>query len=179
MIKRFLLTRPFFTLCLFFFPSVTMLGQNTGVGTPNPSHTLHIKPLEANPVKDPLRVENLQEYVTHSDSMILVVDPDSGVLRVMHVDSLLNQVNQSSSSLTQDADKVLLTPTIDVDGDNNNEQNVQQAIQALTASLPKGTYKSIGEARSAGLEDGDSFWAHPNGVLGCSGCVIKLIPGMN
>jgi hypothetical protein len=79
----------------------------------------------------------------------------------------------------QTASEVPLSPALDINTDGQEELNVQQAIEALVASMPKGTYASIGEARTAGLTDGDSFYASPKGVFGCSGCVITLHPGMN
>ena len=79
----------------------------------------------------------------------------------------------------QDAPNVSLDEASDLDGDGTPELTVQEAINALSNKLPKGTFKTIGHARFAGLVDGDSFYAHPEGVFGCSGCIITLLPGMN
>ena len=152
--------------------------QNSGVGTSTPTHTLHIKPLDLNPVRDPIRIENLQSFVRASDSMILVVDPDSGVLRVMHIDTLLARVAASPVNQEVSASEVSISPPIDTDHDGTDEDDLREALIAIRSKLPKGTFKSIGEARAAGLEDGDLFIAHPEGVLGCSGCLIRLSSSM-
>ncbi|MEM6802552.1 MAG: hypothetical protein AAF696_14180 [Bacteroidota bacterium] len=148
--------------------------QNSGVGVVKPTHTFHVKPANNNPVPDPVRFENLQPLVAQSDSMVLVVDPAVGVLRVIHIDQL-----RGAGNSRQNAAEVELTQTSDLDGDGNVELSVQDALDAIYNNLPKGTFKTIGEARAAGLVDGDSFIAHPEGVLGCAGCTIKLYPGMN
>lgn len=178
---------PLFVLGILHFiltwlPNQSTYAQNSGIGTNDPTHTLHVKPLDLNPVRDPLRVENLQHYISETDSMLLVVDPDSGVIRIMHLDSLIQLVSSGisvSSSVPVNASSVILEPAIDYDHDDISETNVQQALSIIYSQLPKGIFKSIGEARSAGLEDGDSFYTHPEGVFGCSGCIIKLQPGMN
>ncbi len=151
-----------------------------GIGTENPTNTLHVKPADAN--EDPLRVENLNE-ILQGDSGLLVVDPATGVVRYMHMDSIFNYlsvtVDRDNQNELQNAGEVPLSPSLDIDNDGSDELNVQSAIETLAASLPKGTFKSIGDARTAGLVDGESFWADPQGVFGCSGCVVTLHPGMN
>ena len=151
-----------------------------GIGTDAPTNTLHIKPTDAN--EDPLRIENLNEIV-QGDSGLLVVDPTTGVVRYMHMDSIFNylsvNVDIDNTNELQNAQEVPLSPNLDLNRDGTEETNVQEAIQILGKQFPKGTYKSIGEARMAGLTDGDSFWADPQGVFGCSGCVVTLHPGMN
>jgi len=152
-----------------------IIAQNSGVGTAKPTHTFHVKPLESNPVKDPVRIENLQPYLSQSDSMVVVVDPAVGVLRLIHI----NDFGSIISDSYQDASEVDLVDISDIDGDGTPEVNVQEAVNAIMNNLPKGIFKTIGDARAAGLIDGDSFIAHPDGVLGCAGCTIKLYPGMN
>ena len=151
-----------------------------GIGTDNPTNTIHVKPADAN--EDPLRIENLNE-ILQGDNGLLVVDPATGVVRYMHIDSIFNHlsvtVDLDNQNELQDAEEVPLSPSMDLDNDGTNETNVQQALEILGAQLPKGTFKSIGEARIAGLVDGESFWADPQGVFGCSGCVVTLHPGMN
>lgn len=151
-------------------------GQNSGVGVVNPTHTFHVKPSAANPNQDPIRIENFQPYLAQSDSMVVVVDPATGVLRVI---SLYEIFERSRDSGLQNAQETELTDIYDLDGNGLPELNVQDALEALYNRLPKGTFKTIGEARAAGLVDGDSFIAHPESVLGCPGCTIKLHPGMN
>ena len=157
------------------------LKAQVGIGTENPTNTLHVKPADSN--EDPLRIENLNQ-VMQGDSALLVVDPATGVVRYIHLDSLLsiianNDMDSDPTNELQNAAEIPIVPTTDVDNDGVAEQNVYQAIVALGDKLPKGTYKSVGEARNAGLVDGDSFWADPMGVFGCSGCTITLHAGMN
>jgi len=151
-----------------------------GIGTDNPTNTLHVKPVDAN--EDPLRIENLNE-ILQGDSGLLVVDPNTGVVRYMHMDSIFNHlsvtVDMDNQNELQNAEEVPLSPSLDIDNDGTAEDNVQKAIETLASSLPKGTFRSIGDARDAGLVDGESFWADPQGVFGCSGCVVTLHPGMN
>lgn len=193
-------------IALFLTCSYSAFAQNSGVGTPFPTHTLHVKPLASNPERNPIRIENFQPYQAQKDSMLLVVDPTMGVVRVMHIDSVKNMLVQNSikwetieeipsgfrdridnvedndsnpTNEIQNSYEVNIPFSFDVDHDGNDEKILQEALDAIAQKLPKGVFKTIGEARLAGLEDGDSFYAHPRGVLGCNGCVITLFPGMN
>jgi hypothetical protein len=157
--------------------------QNTGIGTFTPTHTLHVKPDSTHPYLDPLRIENMQPYHSASDSLILVMSPDSGIIRYRPISTLpggsaVSGDNDPANEL-QDASEVLMVAPVDFDQDGTPELTVEQALQALFSTIPKGIYKSIGDARAAGLQDGDSFIAHPEGILGCSGCIITLNPNMN
>jgi len=158
------------------------LHAQVGIGTENPTNTLHIKPLDPN--EDPLRIENLNN-IMQGDSALLVVDPASGVVRYIHIDSLFALIptyedpDDDPTNELQNSFEVPIIPNSDLDNNGIPEQNLHQAIYALGSRLPKGTFKSISEARDAGLIDGDSFWADPKGIFGCSGCVITLHPGMD
>lgn len=172
-------------IVLVLFLSACILSElhaQVGVGTENPTNTMHVKPLDSD--EDPLRIENLNQ-IMQGDSALLVVDPVTGVVRYLHIDSLFNHMSNFDNLDTdvtnelQNAAEVPLVPATDVDNNGIAEQNVYQAILALGDKLPKGTYKSVGEARNAGLVDGDSFWTDPKGVFGCSGCTVTLHPGMN
>ncbi|MEM6800529.1 MAG: tail fiber domain-containing protein [Bacteroidota bacterium] len=66
-----------------------LLAQNTGIGTISPSHTLHVKTVSGNPNSDPLRIEGLLNYIPAGDTAVLLVNPDSGIVRIMHMDSLM------------------------------------------------------------------------------------------
>ena len=66
-----------------------LYSQNTGIGTVNPTHTLHVKTEDGNPNLDPLRVEGMLEYLSTGDTAIVLVNPDSGILRILHIDSLM------------------------------------------------------------------------------------------
>ena len=165
-------------LSVFILPG---LRAQVGIGTDSPTNTLHVKP--ANPDEDPIRIEGLNQLM-QGDSALLVVDPESGIIRYLHIDSLVNYISALDDPDTdptnewQNAEDVALNPGIDINNDGTEEQNVRQAIIVLRENVPKGTFKSIKEARNAGLVDGDSFWADPQGVFGCSGCTITLYPGM-
>lgn len=158
------------------------LQAQVGIGTTNPTNTLHIKP--SGPNEDPLRIENLNQ-IMQGDSALLVVDPATGVVRYLNMDSLFNYISNINdldpdpTNELQNAAEVPIVPQTDIDNDGTPELNVYQALSVLGDKLPKGTFKSVGEARTAGLVDGDSFWADPKGVFGCSGCTITLHPGMN
>lgn len=207
MSQLILIANRLFLFMLCYLSLHVVYAQNSGVGTPNPTHTLHVKPMESNPEQNPIRIENLQDYLPASDSMLVVVDPSMGVLRLIHIDSLRQNLQSNGSTSwfgitqkppgfadnvdhvedadadpsneIQDATEVSLDEPADINDDGVPELSVQEAIDALVDKLPKGTFKSIGHARSAGLDDGDSFYAHPEGVMGCSGCIITLLPGMN
>lgn len=155
-----------------------LCAQNTGIGTLYPKNTLHIVPEEGNSVKDPIRIDSMQLYNSATDTTFLVMDPDSGVLRYMPI-SALSIGNGGSGSANQSSDEVALTTPIDIDADGIPEQNVQQALILLSQRMPRGTFKSYGEARAAGLLDEDYFVAHPDGVFGCPGCLMILKSGMN
>lgn len=79
-------------LCLLFsftFCFYTAIAQNYGIGTFDPTHTLHVKPDPGNEVKDPVRFENLQPYIEGQDSMVIVANPATGVMRVIPLRLLL------------------------------------------------------------------------------------------
>ena len=159
---------------------LTKVEAQVGIGTNTPSNTLHVKPADSN--EDPIRIEDLKK-LSQGDSTLLVVDPATGVVRYLEIDSIFQylsyEVDLESDNELQNASEVPMSPSIDIDADGTVEDNVQVAIEKLSQSLPKGTFRSIGDARAAGLVDGDSFWADPVGVFGCSGCVVTLHPGMN
>jgi hypothetical protein len=169
-------------VCFFSAVIFSELQAQVGIGTENPTNTLHIKPTDTN--EDPLRIENLNQ-IMQGDSALLVVDPATGVVRYLHIDSLFTYMSNydnldfDPTNELQNAAEVPILPNTDFDNDGTAELNVYQALLALGDKLPKGTFKSVGEARNAGLVDGDSFWTHPKGVFGCSGCTVTLHPGMN
>ena len=154
--------------------TITTSFAQVGIGTENPTNTLHVTP--ANPNEDALRIEGLNEYMT-ADSSFMVVDPATGVVRQMPVDSFVAYLNTVLRG-NQDASEVDMAPNLDINGDGTTENTVQESIEVLADDVPKGVYRSIFEARLNGLQDGDTFIAHPQGVFGCSGCRITLQPGM-
>ncbi len=174
--KRKLLGFALFLFATFYFNSVN---AQVGIGVDNPTNTLHVKPTDPN--EDPIKFEDMNQ-IMQGDSAFVVVDPASGVIRYMHMDNLLDYVNftydSSNTNELQNASEVPLNPNFDVDSNGFIEENVQEAIEALASKLPKGTFKSIAEARASGLVDGESFYTDPEGVFGCSGCIITLYEGM-
>ncbi|MEL6190810.1 MAG: tail fiber domain-containing protein [Bacteroidota bacterium] len=86
---RFILT------LLLITAGISMQAQNNGVGTKEPTHTLHVKPDVSNPNQDPLRLENLQSRRAAGDSTVLVVDPATGIVRYMPIDSLIRVIGGS------------------------------------------------------------------------------------
>ncbi len=179
MIKR---TNLIVLVCFLSTFFLSELQAQVGIGTENPTNTLHIKPSDPN--EDPLRIENLNQ-IMQGDSALLVVDPATGIVRYLSIDSLFNYMSNYNdldpdpTNELQNAAEVPIVPQTDFNNDGTSELNVYQALSVLGDKLPKGTFKSVGEARTAGLVDGDSFWADPKGVFGCSGCTITLHPGMN
>lgn len=171
----------YFIVFVALFPALFLseLQAQVGIGTENPSNTLHVKPLD--PDEDPLKIENLNE-VMQGDSALLVVDPATGVVRYLHINQLISLVpanpDPDPTNEWQNAVQVPIEPSADLDNNGIVEENVQEAIFTLANKLPKGTFRTISDARDSGLEDGDSFWADPEGIFGCSGCVITLHPGM-
>lgn len=68
-------------------------GQNIGINETNPTNSLHIKPITLG--DNPLRVEGLQAY-TIGDSSILVINPNSGVVKYMNASELSNSLLNST-----------------------------------------------------------------------------------
>jgi len=164
---------------LFLICSLSSINGQVGIGTNNPQNTLHVIPEDSN--EDPLKIEDLNRFMLE-DSSFLVVDPGTGIIRHLDKDSIFTylgiSIDQSITNELQIADEVPLVPSIDIDNDGQVEINVQEALEVIHSKSPKGTFKSIAEAKSAGLVLGDSFYTHPQGVFGCSGCIITLLEGM-
>lgn len=79
----------FFLFCLFLLCLVYGRSQNTGIGTTQAKNSLHISAPADNPIKDPIRIDSLQPYLSAGDTTLLVCDPDSGVVRYMPIDKLV------------------------------------------------------------------------------------------
>lgn len=67
--------------------------QNIGINETNPTNSLHIKPITLG--DNPLRVEGLQAY-TIGDSSILVINPNSGIVKYMNASELSNSLLNST-----------------------------------------------------------------------------------
>lgn len=81
------------TVVTFFFLSLFMMhdsfGQNVGINEPNPTNTLHIRPL--NPGDEPLRIEGVT-MVNAGDSALLIHNPATGVVRYITVNNLSDSI---------------------------------------------------------------------------------------
>jgi hypothetical protein len=172
-------------ICVTYFSSLNIMAQNTGIGTFNPTNTLHV--VSPNSNEDPLRIEFFQNWNSSTDTAVVVYNPVTGILRTVSVsefieflgvNSLTDQDNDPGNEL-QNATEVSLSPHLDANRDGVQETNVQEAISVLSDYSPRGVFKSFADARAAGLQDGDSFISHPEGKMGCSGCFFTLQPGMN
>ena len=106
------------------------LVAQVGIGTDQPSNTLHIKPVDPN--EDPLRIENLNELM-QGDSALLIVDPSSGIVRYIHIDSLVQYManNIDVGKDEQNASEVPLEPGIDITNNGVEANNVQEALEAI------------------------------------------------
>ncbi len=117
----------------------TTLEAQVGIGTDSPSNTLHLKPADSN--ENPIRIEDLNQ-IMQGDSALLVVDPATGVIRFMHLDSIFQHmtidVDIDSENELQDADEVPLNPDLDIDSDGIVESNVQAAIENWALPYQKG-----------------------------------------
>ncbi|MEM7511246.1 MAG: hypothetical protein AAF388_09970, partial [Bacteroidota bacterium] len=71
-----------------FLFATELFSQNTGLGTFDPTHTLHVVPSTGPAVKDPIRIDSLQLYKLESDTTLLAVDPALGVIRYMPLSML-------------------------------------------------------------------------------------------
>ncbi|MFK7771533.1 MAG: hypothetical protein AB8F94_05305, partial [Saprospiraceae bacterium] len=145
--KRKILGFALFLFASFYFNQVQ---AQVGIGTDNPTNTLHVKPLDPN--EDPIKFEDMNQ-IMQGDSAFVVVDPASGVIRYMLMDDFLDYVtinnDSSNTNELQNASEVPLSPNFDVDNNGFIEENVQEAIEAFSNKLPKGTFKSISEARAS------------------------------
>jgi hypothetical protein len=77
------------TTVTFFFMSLLImqdaLSQNVGINEPNPTNTLHIRPL--NPGDEPLRIEGVT-MVNAGDSALLIHNPATGIVRYITMNNL-------------------------------------------------------------------------------------------
>lgn len=92
---------------LFIFITSFVSAQNVGVGTTSPTNTFHIVPTSG---IDPLRVEGINSYSVERN--ILVTNPVSGVVKEMHIDSLVVLIKDSINTDNQNIDSVILNGNI-------------------------------------------------------------------
>lgn len=66
----------------------SVFSQNVGIGTTNPINTLHIVP---SGISDPIKIEGVKEFLNEQN--LLILNPVSGVIKHMHIDSLISRLN--------------------------------------------------------------------------------------
>lgn len=129
----------------------SLFAQYTGIGTENPTHTLHIKPIETIPGQEALRIEGLQLYRRSSDDALLIVDPDSGVVRVIPLDSLITKFNisipdsQPDTNLYQNNGSLTDNRTINLNGNRLSISSNREVIFDPEGNIDIGGNISIGQ----------------------------------
>lgn len=68
--------------------SSSIFSQNVGIGTTSPTNTLHVVPLGTS---DPLKIEGINSF--GSEQNLLIINPATGVVKHMHIDSLTSRLN--------------------------------------------------------------------------------------
>ncbi len=96
-----------FTLFLLSLICNINFSQNVGIGTTTPTHTLHIEPSLGN---NPLRVNGLNQYNTERN--LFIVDPTTGVVKHIHVDSLASVITGGLGTDDQNIDSLALNGNI-------------------------------------------------------------------
>lgn len=64
-----------------------LFGQNVGIGTANPTNTLHVKPINLG--ANPLKIEGLNTY-NIGDTSILMINPVTGVVKYANTTDFIN-----------------------------------------------------------------------------------------
>ncbi len=73
--------------------------QNVGINEPNPTHTLHIKPLNAG--DEPIRIEGIQSAIGGENGMLIHNSAD-GIVRYINLGQVKDSVDTHVDSLTFD-----------------------------------------------------------------------------
>lgn len=106
------------------------ISQNVGVGTTTPTHTFHVVP---SPGNDPLRVEGINTYTLERN--ILITNPSNGIVKEMHIDSLVSLITDSINTDDQNIDSVTLNGTIlNVYIENGTSANVDLSSLSSTGT---------------------------------------------
>jgi hypothetical protein len=83
-----------------------LLSQNVGINEPNPTHTLHIKPL--NPGDEPIRIEGVQAAVG-GENGVLIHNTADGIVRFITIGQMQDQIDTHLDSLSFDANTNILS----------------------------------------------------------------------
>lgn len=86
--------------------NLVSFSQNVGIGTTNPQNTLHITPTGG---INPIRIDGLNQYTTERN--LFVVDPLTGVVKHMHIDSLVSLITDTINTDNQNIDSMVLNGT--------------------------------------------------------------------
>lgn len=81
-------------------------GQNVGINEQNPTHTLHIKPLNAG--DEPIRIEGVQAAVG-GENGVLIHNTADGIVRFITIGQIQEQVDTHLDSLSFDATTNILS----------------------------------------------------------------------
>lgn len=79
------------------FITATMQAQNVGINQNSPTNSLHISPI--NTGDDPLRIDNMQSYVS-GDTTLMIIDNTNGIVRYVNKSDLGSMIG---NILFQDA----------------------------------------------------------------------------
>lgn len=96
--KKFWQTAIVSTIFLLASASISF-AQNVGINEPNPTHTLHIKPLNAG--DEPIRIEGIQSAIGGENGMLIHNSAD-GIVRYINLGQVKDSVDTHVDSLTFD-----------------------------------------------------------------------------
>ena len=146
-----------------------LLGQNTGIGTISPTHSLHVKAVSENPNLDPLRLEGLLDYIPAGDTAVLLVNPDSGIVRILHIDSLMSKhginIYNTDGSLSENivvsmnnkslmfagTDTVFISPDGHIGIGTNSPNTLFSAVRTKLPFIPSLTDDTQGSFENDGV----------------------------
>jgi hypothetical protein len=132
------------------------IAQNVGINESNPTHTLHIKPL--NPGDEPIRIEGVQAAVG-GENGVLIHNTADGVIRYITIGQMQDQIDTHLDSLSFDAGTSILSAWV-------NGVNYDVFIPAIAG--PQGIQGDPGPAGPQGIQ-GDPGPAGPQGIQGDPG----------
>lgn len=155
-IKPFILSVVF--LCLTF----AIQAQNVGVGQTNPTNTLHVTP--QNTTDDPLRIDDLQ-YFTPTDTSLVVIDKQTGIVRYMNpsdLKSILNVDYTTGPGITISNDTIYLDLAagsgISISGNTitNTAPDIPVSVTGTGATTISGTYPNFTVNSTDNVNDADA-----------------------
>lgn len=145
-------------------------GQNVGIGQTTPTNTLHVTPQNAG--DDPVRIDGLN-YFTPSDTSIVVIDNNTGLVRYIDpsdLKSILGVDFETGPGVTISGDTIFLDivsgPGISIMGNtiSNTAPDVPVAITGTGGSAVTGTYPNF-NVNSTDYTAGTGITVSPTGVI--------------